>query len=147
MTNKYQTVSARFDCVFQPPSTSKSSVIDRAILPIVSSCIEGVNVNLLSIGSEKVREKDGLFEFSQRDNFASAVFQTLVEELETKRSRYGAIKTRLDNKSSLSGSRVTGSESVVALRYTLRISLAEISDGLITVGSQLQNTNFLLRTH
>jgi hypothetical protein len=125
-----QTLSARVDIVSQNQSAPD---LERTIQSLVTSCVEGVNVSVLAIGSSEARRNGLLFAPTSGRSLASAVFQAICAELDERASRYAAAKSAVAGSSS-SNQPQAFNQRIVALRYSLRISFAEIYKESIAVG-------------
>lgn len=134
----HQTLGARFDHIFQAQSIPESDILERAIQPLVTSCVEGVNVAVLAIGSSAARENGGLFAALSGQSLSTAAFQAIRSELDDRASRYAGTKSPVAA-NTFSSQPLATNPRVIALRYSLRISFAEIHQESITV-RRLQST-------
>lgn len=132
----HQAFSIKADNVFQ--QASEHEIVERSIHPLISSCVEGVSVCVLSVSSAKAGKTRTLFTPIEQQSLAASIFQALASDLESKAKRLADANASLQPSPS-SGALLplvdSASAAPVGLRYSLRLSFAEIYEESITVRS------------
>ncbi|KAL3661652.1 hypothetical protein V7S43_013411 [Phytophthora oleae] len=117
-----ETLGLQLGHVYQ--QATEADVMERSLRPLITACVEGVNVSVLAVGSAKAKKDRVLFSPLPAQSLTAAVFQTLLDALESK------VLALHNNVSSEASARKK--ESISSASFSLRLSFAELLEETIT---------------
>ncbi|KAE8983961.1 hypothetical protein PR002_g23095 [Phytophthora rubi] len=124
-----ETLGLQLDYVYQ--QATEADVVERSLRSLVAASVEGVNVSVLAVGSTKSQKNRVLFFPMADQSLAAAVFQTLLDTLQSKVSTLGSSGA---SPAAANGGVTSARKSQVisVATFSLRVSFAELYEETIT---------------
>jgi hypothetical protein len=115
-----ETLTLRVEHAFR--QASEKEIMERSLNSYVKTCVDGVNVSILSIGSSCTQKNEILYGKLQAQSIAESVFQGLLSNLESKAHTINSPTT----------STTTNDGEKTTFSFYLRVSFIEFFEETIT---------------